>query len=69
MPAEASCIPTRPASVDQVQTTNNKHTPVMVSVDLVNKQDTVVTHSTNRSRPVTNEQIYTNVGPPVDRSR
>ena len=69
MPAEAGCIPTRPASVDQAHTKNNKHTPVMVLVDLMNKQDTVVTHSTNRSRPVTIEQIYTNVGAPVDRSR
>ena len=30
MPAEAGCIPTRPASGDQVHTKNNKHTPVMV---------------------------------------
>ena len=69
MPAEAGCIPTRPASVDQAHTKNNKPTPVMVLVDLMNKQDSVVTHSTNRSRPVTIEQIYTKVGAPVDRSR
>ena len=41
----------------------------MVYVDLMIKQYTVVTHNTNRSRPVTIEQIYTKVGVPVDRSR
>ena len=67
MPAEAGCIPTRPASVDQVHTKNNKHTPVMVLVDLIIKQYTVVTLSTNRSRPVTIAQFQTKVGAPVDR--
>ena len=66
--AAASCSPTRPASVDQVHTKNNKHTPVMVYVDLMNKHYTVVTLSTNRSRPVTIEQFHTKVGAPVDRS-
>ena len=74
MPAEAGCIPTRPASVNQVHTKNNKHTPVMVQVDLIIKQYTVVTLSTNRSRPTTIEQIHTfvqfqtKVGAPVDQS-
>ena len=67
MPAEAGCIPTRPASVDQVHTKNNKHTPVMVFVDLIIKQYTVLTLSTNRSRPVTIVQFQTKVGVPVDR--
>ena len=55
MPVEAGCIPTR-------------HTPVMVKVDLIIKQYTVVTLSTNRSRPVTIVQFQTKVGAPVDRS-
>ena len=33
--AGAGCIPTRPASVDQVHTKNNRHTPVMVYDDLM----------------------------------
>ena len=69
MPTEAGCIPTRPASVDQVHTKNNKHTPVMVLVDFISKQYTVVTLSTNRSQPVTIVQFQTKVGAPVDRSR
>ena len=55
--------------VDQVHTKNNKHTPVMVIVDLIIKQYTVVTLSTNRSQPVTIVQFQTKVGAPVDRPR
>ena len=51
--AGAGCIPTRPASVDQVYTKNNRHTPVMVSDDLMIIKHTVLVYNTNRSRPVT----------------
>ena len=51
--AGAGCIPTRPASVDQVHTKNNRHTPVMVYDDLMIIKYTVLVYNTNRSRPVT----------------
>ena len=43
------CIPTRPASVDQVHTKNNKHTPVMVYDDLMIRNNTVLSYNINRS--------------------
>ena len=51
--AGAGWTPARPASVDQVHTNNNRHTPVMVFDDLMINKHTVVDYNTNRSRPVT----------------
>ena len=47
------CIPTRPASADQVHTKNNKHTPVMVYDDLMIRNNTVLGYNINQSQPVT----------------
>ena len=65
----AGWIPARPASVDQVHTKNNRHTPVMVYDDLIINKHSVVYYNINRSRPVTFLQIHTIIGAPVDRRR
>ena len=41
------------ASVDQVHTKNNRHTPVMVYDDLMINKHSVVDYNTNRPRPMT----------------
>ena len=48
---------------------NNRHTPVMVYDDLMIRNNTVLGYNINRSRPVTVQYIYTEVGAPVDRRR
>ena len=49
----AGWIPARPASVDQVHTKNNRHTPVMVYDNLIINKHSVVYYNINRSRPMT----------------
>ena len=51
--AGVGCIPTQPASADQVHTKNNKHTPMMVYDDLMIRNNTVLDYNINRSRPGT----------------